>query len=519
MGKGIFPQSTHTNIQFFSFVLIAIGMPTTKVLMSFGLVFAIANWFLEGRFIEKWQQIKSNQLLQLIIVFYLLLIIGIFWSWDSLQGFKDIKSRLPMLALPLIVATSPLMSVKQVHYLLKLFLAALVFTSIYNILYYNNIIGNISDSDIRGLSRFASHIRYGLLISMGFCICIWFQLSSKKLLLPYSFVALWFFIYSVYSQVLSGIISLVLVIITIIFFVLFHKKKKLAFAFLSVILVGTISMIVIVLNFSHEKVDCSKLPPLTENGNTYTHDCSAFSEINGKAIMTYYSQEEMELEWNKISDIDFMSLDKNGMLLRATAARYMTAINLTKDAKGVHELSKQDIKNIENGYTYPNERNDVIMPRFYGIKYQLINRNNPNGHSLLQRFEHWKASVFIIQKNWLIGVGTGGNDKAFEWAYNELKSPLSEENRKRSHNMYLAYGVNYGVFGIILFLSILILAFVKSWKSKNLLSLGFLVIACGSFLNEDTLETQLGITFFGFFFALLLYSNRLQDVEKHRNPK
>ena len=192
-----------------------------------------------------------------------------------------------------------------------------------------------------------------------------------------------------------------------------------------------------------------------------------------------------------------------------TAARYMTAMGLTKDAEGFKKLTKKDIKNIEDGYSYPNERTDLIVPRIYGLKYQILNNQFPNGHSLLQRIEHWKAAAFIIEHHWMIGVGTGGNQQAFDWAYEELNSPLNQQNRLRSHNMYLAYMVSYGVFGLLFFLVILAVSFRYAWKNKDLLSLLFLMVICGSFLIEDTLETQLGVTIFGFFMALLMYSNRI----------
>ncbi|HNR86359.1 MAG TPA: hypothetical protein PKN38_07100, partial [Taishania sp.] len=132
MQQGIFSQRIHSLIQFFSFALIAIGMPTTKVLMSFGLVFAIANWVLEGQFVQKWQIIRSNRTLMLLIGFYVLFIVGVSWSWDTMQGLKDLKSRLPFVFLPLIVATSPQQQVKYYYYLLYLFLATLLATSIFN---------------------------------------------------------------------------------------------------------------------------------------------------------------------------------------------------------------------------------------------------------------------------------------------------------------------------------------------------------------------------------------------------
>lgn len=509
MGKGVFSQQTHTNIQFFSFALIAIGMPSTKVLMSFGLVFAIANWILEGGFREKWNRIQSNRLLQLLIAFYLLLIIGLIWSWDVSQGLKDLKSRLPMLFLPLILGTSPLMSVKNMHRLLHLFLATLAVTSVFNVLHFHNIIGSNTSDDIRGLSRFASHIRYGLLISMGFGICIWFQLNSKRFIPICTLLALWLGFYTFYSQVLSGVIVLILILLFTIFFLLYQYRKVVGYLFFSAILICLGWLLVHLVILNHEEVDCEQLPQLTENGIPYNHNCQVFSEINGKAIFTYYSEIELYREWIKVSKTDFMGLDKKGALLRVTVARYMTSKGLSKDAKGFKHLTKEDIRNIIDGYSYPNERNEIIMPRIYGIKYQILNNQSPNGHSLLQRIEHWKTSVYIIKQHWLMGVGTGGNQKAFDQAYAETNSPLHMENRLRSHNMYLTYTVSYGIFGLAFFLVLLGTIFWYAWTEKNLLSLMFVVLISGSFLFEDTLETQLGVTLFGFFTAVLLYFRRL----------
>jgi hypothetical protein len=508
MGKGVFSQKVHNIIQFASFALIAIGMPSTKILMSLGLVFAIANWVLEGGFSEKWNGIRTNRLLQLLLLIYLLLIVGVIWSWDSFQGLKDIKSRLPILFLPLILGTSPLMKEKQIQWLLHLFLASLFVTSLYNVLYFNDVFGNYLPDDIRGLSRFASHIRYGLIISLGFGMCIWFQLHSKKFNILYSILTVWFAFYTIYSQVLSGIIAFTLVCVVITFFLLYQWQRIIGLSFAGIFLVCIGWSFAYLFNLSHEDIDCGKLPEYTEKGERYDHSCLAFSEINGKAILAYYSEREMFLEWNEISDMDFMGSDKKGQMLRMTAARYMTSLGLTKDAKGISKLTTEDIQNIEEGYTYPNEKNEILKPRLYGIKFQILNNRFPNGHSLLQRIEHWKTAVFIINRYWLTGVGTGGNQKAFDWAYEETDSPLYPENRLRSHNMFLAYTVSYGIWGLLLFVTLLGAIVYYAWKDKNLLSLIFFVVVFGSFFTEDTLETQLGGNIFGFFLAISIYYQR-----------
>jgi hypothetical protein len=62
-------------------------------------------------------------------------------------------------------------------------------------------------------------------------------------------------------------------------------------------------------------------------------------------------------------------------------------------------------------------------------------------------------------------------------------------------------------FGIAGLLIVLLLAGVMMKSAiayKDLLLLGFTVLALGSFLSEDTLETQAGATFFAFLSSVLL---------------
>lgn len=508
----MFSSKTHQNLLFFSFLLLAIGMPSSKALMSFGLVFSILNWFLEGGFKQKIALIKSNRLLQLVIAFYILLIVGVCWSWEPLQGLKDLKSRLPMIAIPLILSTSiNQLSSNQIFNLLKLFIAALAITSIYNVLYYNSFIRSDVSKDIRSMSRFASHIRYGLLIAFGFAMCVWLQLKNRKFNFVLAILMLWFSFYSFYSQILSGIFSYFLVCFILLFYLLYTWRKFLAYIVFVAVFIFIAWCLFFVTNIHHEQIDCSKLPKYTAQGNIYNHNCNTFSEINGKAILANYSVIELFEEWNKVSQVNFMGLDKKGHHLRMTAARYLTSLNLSKDSIGFSQLNEQDIQNIIDGYTYRMERNQLILPRLYGLKYQLINPHYPNGHSLLQRFEHWKTALFIIRNHWIIGVGTGGNQLAFDNAYVETNSPLNPENRLKSHNMFLSYFVSYGVLGGLFFMLLITYLWKSAWNKRDLLMLCFLAICCGSFLIEDTLETQLGVTFFGFFIAIHLVLRNQED--------
>jgi O-antigen ligase len=86
--------------------------------------------------------------------------------------------------------------------------------------------------------------------------------------------------------------------------------------------------------------------------------------------------------------------------------------------------------------------------------------------------------------------------------YVKRNSPLNEDRRLRAHNSYLTFWMTFGVLGLSYFIWMQQGFFMQQWKSKNLLGLFFILISAVTFLFEDTLETQMGITYFSLFYAL-----------------
>lgn len=506
----LFGTRVHDFLYSLSLIGIAAGMPLGKAFMSMAMLLLIANFLLEAKFKLAIQRIASNRLLLVLIAFFLLLIIGLSWSNDVAVGLKEIKSRLPLLTIPLIIGAREPISRKQVLRILKFFLASLLFTSIYNFLCYKGIIGNQVYDDIRGMSLFGSHIRYGIVIALGTGICIHQQIQAKKIQVVYSIIIVWFIYYTYFSEILTGALSMIMVFIATAIYILWLWNKWVSFVAKLIIVGVAVYFVFHFLNFQINKADLAKLPVYTANHNMYYHTNEAFSEINGEPLYTYYCEKELISEWRKVSALNFMGNDKNDHLLRNTIVRYMTASELTKDSLGFQKLTKSDIDAIEKGYTYPGEEKDHFFSRLNGIRYQLINKTNPNGHSLLQRFEYWKASVHVIKKHWLIGVGTGGNQKELNKAYAEMNSKLLPENQCRSHNMFLSYFISYGIFGFLAFITLLAFILFYTFRYHYLLGVQFLAVIATSFLIEDTLETQMGVTIFGFFLALIINEMNLK---------
>ena len=151
------------------------------------------------------------------------------------------------------------------------------------------------------------------------------------------------------------------------------------------------------------------------------------------------------------------------------------------------------------------------------FEYNLYRRyNNPNGGSLSQRIEYTRASLFLIKKHPLFGVGTGDIPTAYQQAYDELNSPLEPQFRHKAHNQYLSITVGFGIIGLIIFLITILLPFCSAKRYRTYLYTVFLVIAMLSMLPEDTIETQAGVMWFAFFNSLFIFAlgNRDEDPQK-----
>jgi len=85
----------------------------------------------------------------------------------------------------------------------------------------------------------------------------------------------------------------------------------------------------------------------------------------------------------------------------------------------------------------------------YGTKHGTL----PGGNSMLVRWQYYKAAVQMIADYPIVGVG-GGN---FGHHYTNYKAPDALETVADPHNFILSVGSQYGLFGLIGFLSIIFL--------------------------------------------------------------
>lgn len=473
-------KNFHSNYHLFVLLVLLVGVVCSKFLMSLGLMLGGLGFLLERDFKNYGARLVSNKLFLFVLAFYLLHFVGLLWSDNLDYGFNDIRVKFSLFAIVLIICSRPPLSKKQLTLFYEIFVLALVISSLVNFICYQFFQDKIQYIDIRDLSLFGSHIRFGILIALGIAATYFLWSLVPKLRWFWMASSFWLLFYTYFSQVLSGVLSVVVVIIVLLFWELYKRKKWSLIIGSSVVMIALkVGLIVYLMQ------PIKQLNHFPEN---------------------YFT---LRIEWNKHSIIPYDSLDLKKQEIKYTLERYLTSKNLPVSGDGILKLSSTDIRNIEKGYADINETKTGLMARLYGLRFQIHNSTNPSGHSLLERLEYWKTAISIIEKNWIIGVGTGDVNDSFLKNYKEINSPLTEERRLRAHNTYLTETVTFGVFGSLFFISMLVYFCYKQIQMRQLFGLIFMLVAIATFFLEDTLETQMGVTFFALFFGV--FSRKIDD--------
>lgn len=511
-------------LYFFGLMFFAASLPLSKFTISLAQFIIAGNWVLEGNFKNKWELIKQNKVALLLMSLYAIHIIGLWNTSNFDYALHDLKTKVPILVFPFLMATSKAIDRKQVNQILFLLWTATLVSTLISLAIYLGITGR-EITDIRQISPLISHIRLALLVCVAITIAAyfykntahlpWLKLSKnfmKWLLLLSIF---WMFLFLIILESLTGLFILLLGFLSFCFIQIFSKKtsiaQKLSYFILIVasLLLGYFSIYFSVKPLLvTKKVDFSTLPQQTINGQNYQHHINEKFTENGHLYGLYQCEPELRMSWNKRSKLPYDSLDDKLQIVNYTLMRYLTSKGLPKDSFGVWQLSQKDIQLIEQGVpNYLIPQMNPIESRAYQVycEYQSFKEGyNSSGHSLTMRLHYWKAAVLIIKDHFFTGVGVGDVEDAFQEKYVEIDSPLELPWRHRAHNQYLTMMVAFGVFGVAYFMFWLFApAYFKKGKLHPIY-FAFLFILLISMLFEDTLETQAGLSFAVFFSSLFL---------------
>ena len=505
-------KSTSRKLYLIGLYLFAMGLPISKPVVSVAQFLLLAGWLMEADLKSRLRNTFSSPIVILLSLGMLIQLIWIPQSSDLSRSLHDFRIKLPILAIPILTYSIWPLEKQEFKTLLNLFSLAVLSVAVigFGMLLFG-------EESARNLSPFVSHIRMGILC----CIAIFANLALLRMEWKWWRVglmaALVFYIFTL--QTLTSIVILVLGLVLSVIWLLLSWKNVLKWSVIAVMALAVLSFAFWTSNFvvdfqKSDEIDYDTLEYASPDGSVYMHTRENRQRENGHFIWTYVAMNELRSEWNKLGRRDFDEVDDLGQPLHSTLIRYMTSRDLRKDRGGFAELSTEELDAIEAGIT--NVR--FLDGRGFGDRLyetlwefeQYQNAGNPEGNSVIQRLEFWKAGWSIFWENPWTGIGPGNLRIAFKEAYEQNESRLSATFRKRAHNQYLTYLISFGVLGSIFILFGYLFASLAGMRS--FLSTSFLLVWTLSFINEDTLETQIGVSFFIFFLCLYAFNKLETDT-------
>ena len=509
----MFPEKIHRYIFLFGLFGLGFGMMIGAVPTSVPQIILAANWLIEGDFKRKWLQLKSNKIFWILSAVFLMHVIGLAYTQNFTEGLKDIKTKMPLMFLPLMLFSAKPISLKEFYITLYCFIAGCVVNTLWCMLYSFVLHHN---EVVRDASRFMSHIRLGLYLNIAIAACVYFAVKSVGFFKRFGLALLSaYFVFVLYILGLaSGLMNFVILFLGVLCVQIFRQRMSIKVGALIVLAV----FVTLVVNYistikeAQLSVKSSKnneQQGFSASGRPYLHFETNGQRENGNYVQINVQPEELQREWKRQMPADSFNYAGSHNFQRYTVLlRYLASKGLTKDSAAIAGLSEKDKQNIQKGisnYEYPS------WSYLHKRTYELVNeydefKNNRviNGHSLTMRLYFWKAALHIVKQHVLFGVGTGDVQQELNTTYIDTKSPLNVEWHKRPHNQFLTITVALGVVGLFIFLVSIAYPAITLKDELSKLYWPFFIVAILSFFLEDTLETQAGCTFYAFFTALFV---------------
>ena len=180
----------------YQYLLISLAflMPLTVVGANSIIVIIVFLWLFSGEYKSKYNDIIGNKLMVASIVFYIMHIIGMFWTEDLKWGFHVLhKMWYFLLLLPLLYN---IVNKEYTKYYIYAFLLAIALTEILSYLIWFEIIEEFMHAEINNPTPFMSHVSYNPFLAFAIYLVTHEIFMNKKL------SKLWLWIYSFFSVIM-----------------------------------------------------------------------------------------------------------------------------------------------------------------------------------------------------------------------------------------------------------------------------------------------------------------------------
>jgi len=145
---------------------------------------------------------------------------------------------------------------------------------------------------------------------------------------------------------------------------------------------------------------------------------------------------------------------------------------------------------------------------------QYLKGSQQNVESTAERIMTWDASIQLIKQNFWLGLGNGDVRIELKKKYEILGYTEPARLKLNAHNQYLESILYVGIFGFVSLLAIMFVPFSSQSNRKSLIFSLFILTFCLHFLFESMLNTQAGVVYFVFFYALIISYNS-NNIQNH----
>lgn len=501
-------------------LLVAASFPLSEALVSIFSGFLL----LQALILQSWKHPdrKSRNLVSLLafLGIYLVYLVWMLMTSDVQFAFYELKKVVFWVIFPLAVYLSPRLSGMKIFHILGVFVLAVFLSSMISTgkLMLHDYFDVFSNRTV----SYISHIRFSFQIILSIIILIWYVLYGGKLSRGWQrwcciALSAWFIYFLFINQSLLGILVFAGTMgLTLIYFIYRSTSNRLKVAFSAGLLILIIVPALYVYNvlrdyYDFKPVSAETVEWYTPSGNLYEHNFKSVTRENGHLVFVYICHDELRKEWNKRSQIGYDD-PLTDYPLNVVLIRYLTSLGYRKDSAGVSKLTDEDILLIEQGVTNHKFKNRFfsIYPRVYETVWEIdqyLKTGDPNNKSLAQRIEYVKASVYLFRKYPVLGIGTGNSKQKYEEIYQNLNAKIRTLNTGSSHNQYLNYLVKFGLTGFFIIHIFIFFPVFGEGQQRNFILILFLLSMCIANLGDANLESHMGLSFFTFFYSLLIWNS------------
>jgi hypothetical protein len=511
--------ATFRTIHVGALALCLVLMPWSTALLSMAQILLVLNWIIGGLVLGEarfqWKLALRSTPVLLFLGFLAVHVIGLLWtSPEGMEwGLSLVRILLPVLVFGVVLGGSQPLS--QEHF--RMILLAGAWSVLASTLAGVALRG--WDADYRQLSAFISHIRLALMLCMSIAVLLYFWDGAPWRRLLHLLAVVWAVVFINLLGSIQGLFILLVLALVAVWRWTFKHSKGLRWGLRGL----AVLPLLLALHWSARIVGERYLPasePVqathTAGGEAYVHMPEVLQQENGNRVWSHIAWSELHRTWHARSERRLDSLDGRGHLMYPTLLRYLASKGLTKDSVGIMALTAEDIQRVESGV--PNHLwgsrarwRDRVEEVLFEMD-QYLGAGSASGHSVAMRLEFWKAGWQLLRENWILGVGTGDTQVAFDRQYERMNSSLAPEWRYRAHNQYLTWAISFGAPGALLLLFLLWwpARVRKAWR-QLLFVCWLVIIGIGSF-TDDTVETQAGATFFALYYALFVLASPRIDA-------